>query len=109
MGGELFSGRPIGRMPPRTLVLALLVAAIFLLLLWPHPAAAGTYDVYACRLPDGSPAPTHGWTPFSDSTEQNTGTRDGCASGEGMTVLLPWAFDVSRLTAGWRFDTPVDT
>jgi hypothetical protein len=26
-------------------------------------ARAGTYDVYGCRLPDGSPIAALGWTP----------------------------------------------
>ena len=39
-----------------------LLVALLAVTLWPAAARAGTYDVYACRLPDGSGAPAGGWT-----------------------------------------------
>src|SRR5690349_4141202 len=49
------------RMPPRVLALAAFGFILLVLLLWPPRAGAGTYDVYSCRLTDGTPAPTNGW------------------------------------------------
>ncbi len=59
-------------MPPRLLAFAVFAT----LLLWPAHASAGTYDVYSCRLPDGTPAPTDGWHPFVDAGRQS-GLRAG--------------------------------
>ena len=42
---------------------ALLISAALAPLCTPGRAVAGTYDVHACRLPNGSAAPANGWTP----------------------------------------------
>jgi hypothetical protein len=41
---------------------ALAIAVVLAVLLVPAAAQAGTYDVHACRLPDGSAAPAGGWS-----------------------------------------------
>jgi hypothetical protein len=87
-----------------TLLLALLIA--------PTGARAGTYDVYSCRLPDGSPAPTFGWQSFANSPGASSGTAaatDECATGGGMTASLPpMNFDLGT-QAGWFFVAPANT
>jgi hypothetical protein len=52
-------------MPTRLLLVLLIVATLLALILWPTPAGAGTYDVYSCRLPDGTSIPANGWRPFT--------------------------------------------
>jgi hypothetical protein len=41
-----------------------IMAALVALAALPTMANAGRYDVYACTLPNGQPAPTDGWTGF---------------------------------------------
>ena len=55
MGGELLRDEPTrGQMPTRLLLVLLVLATLLALVLWPSAAGAGTYDVYSCRLPDGT-------------------------------------------------------
>jgi hypothetical protein len=53
------------RMPPRVLALAAFGYILLILLLWPPGAGAGTSVVSSCRLPDGTPAASSGWSPFN--------------------------------------------
>ena len=48
-------------------------------------ADAATYTVFACRKPDGSAAPTAGWT---TDLAGGTGTTDACATGGAMHAEL---------------------
>jgi hypothetical protein len=99
-------------MPPRYLLLALLLATLLALILFPPPAHAGTYDVYSCRLPDGSPAPTDGWTPFATrepEVDVAAEAVDRCASGEALIARLGFGFWRLGATAGWSFNAPRDT
>jgi hypothetical protein len=75
--------------------------------LTPAAAHAGTYDVYACRLPDGSPAPTDGWTSFATSTYEPATNELGnaCASGGALTARMPGGAP-SGGEVGWAFDPP---
>jgi hypothetical protein len=94
-------------MPPRYLLLALLLATLLALILFPPPAHAGTYDVYSCRLPDGSPAPTDGWTPFATrepEVDVAAEAVDRCASGEALIARLGFGFWRLGATAGWSFN-----
>ena len=71
-------------------------------------AAAGTYDVYGCRLPDGQPVASGGWSPYV--TGNGTTTSSGCAIGGGLTGRLDPASTVLRNSvAGWVFDAAPDT
>jgi hypothetical protein len=69
-------------------------------------ARAGEYHVYGCRMPDGTVAPTDGWTEAkvgsSDST-QNT-----CATGGSLVAALSdgSAHEVEVDRAGWMFSSP---
>jgi hypothetical protein len=87
----------------------LLVLAVLVPLISCASARAGTYDVYSCRLPNGSPAPANGWTPFATpAPEVVTMTRDGCATGGGLTVSLP-SNVIADTDAGWTFTPPPAT
>ena len=77
-------------------------------LLWCGSASAGTYDVYGCRLPDGSPAATDGWS--STATQDGTYAWNDCARRGGLTAGLDPAVQVANRTyAAWSFDAPSDT
>lgn len=39
---------------------------LFVTLVVPTDAQAAIYEVHACRLPSGAPAPAHGWTTTTD-------------------------------------------
>jgi hypothetical protein len=72
-------------------------------------ARAGTYDVYSCRLPNGSPAPTNGWTPFATPIpEVIVRTSDACGSGGGLIASIP-LLPPTGVDAGWRFTAPAGT
>lgn len=89
----------------------LLVLAVLAPLVVCASARAGTYDVYSCRLPDGSPAPAGGWTPFATQMPAFVSpatVANNCASGDGLVSTLP-SFVPSGVEAGWRFTTPPST
>src|SRR5689334_19182312 len=104
MGGEKFHAGP-------TSAMALII--LLLLLLLPSTAHAGTYDVYACRLPDGSPAPTRSWTPVEAYAGRGAhgSTSDTCATGGVLSAELPLSSSLASAGsgAGWRFDAPSGT
>src|SRR3954465_6254655 len=101
VGGEKFGrGTRRGYMRSRLLLLAVVVSLVVV-----APARAGTYDVYSCRLPDGSPAPAGGWVPFTgESIELGLSgiTGDTCGAGGGLAASLPSYVPVG-IDAGWRF------
>jgi hypothetical protein len=77
-------------------------------LLWAAEARAGTYDVYGCRLPDGTRAPTLGWTPVQFSPAGSTS--DSCRSGGHLVAALDASVTQSQLAiSGWEFNAPRDT
>src|SRR4051794_20015857 len=83
---------------PRLLLPALLALAVL------APAAnAGTYDVYGCRMPDGSPAPVSDWT------AQGANAHDMCGAGQGLPAELPPQQIYTNVSSGWRFTSPADT
>ena len=87
------------------------VLAVLVPLIVCAPARAGTYDVYSCRLPDGSPAPSSGWTSFgsaSDPTGLSSTAYNGCGSGGGLTATMPPYVPVG-VDAGWTFTPPAAT
>ena len=78
-------------MPSRIKLSAVLIAVGVTLLTGPS-AMAGTYDVYSCRLPDGAPAPTDGWSSWLSHPDvpwmvQNDCPRatDSCSGSSGWT------------------------
>lgn len=60
-------------------VVATLVAAA--------PVQAGTYTVYGCKKPDGTPAPADGWGVYGANTPA-VASADACASGGSVQVAL---------------------
>src|SRR5215218_3353946 len=101
MGGEVFGARPTrGHMPTRFLLVMLA------LLVWPSPAAAGTYDVYSCRLPVGTSIPANGWRPFAALGGETAGS---CADGGTLKAGVGLTSDSPGAEAGWVFDAPADT
>jgi hypothetical protein len=82
------------------------VVGVLLSLLGPAAAQAGTYDVYACRLPDGSAAPAGGWS----TNGLLAGSGHQVSSGCPLTVAIPTgAVHARGTTLGWRFDAVDDT
>jgi hypothetical protein len=83
-----------------------LVLAVLVPLVACATARAGTYDVYSCRLPDGSPAPTNGWSAFANpAPEIGVNTADACASGGTLNASLP-PFAPIGMEVGWVFTPP---
>jgi hypothetical protein len=68
-------------------------------------AVSGTYDIYSCAMPDGTPAPIDGWRPYQRG-------RGGSASNNcpvsGLRASLTGENDSGDQT-GWVFDTPAAT
>jgi hypothetical protein len=89
----------------------LIVLATLVSLIVVAPARAGTYDVYSCRLPDGSPAPTVGWAGF-DSENAELGlsatASNTCDGGGGLTASIP-SYEPVGMAAGWSFTAPPAT
>ncbi len=69
-------------------------------------AAARSYDVYGCRLPNGAATGTAGWEP--SGTSQGV-TNNGCAQGGFLFAGLADREVGDYEAAGWRFVAPVDT
>jgi hypothetical protein len=85
---------------------ATLIAAAALAL--PSTARAGVYDVYGCRLPDGTPIPADGWKPWV--TGDGGLAFDGCSGRGGLDAgFRPGALLGAGSSAGWVFDAPADT
>ena len=83
----------------------MLLAGAFLL--FAAPAHAGTYTVYACKKPDGTPAPADGWAPGEANTPHNVRTADGCAEGKPIRVELNAGVDHAGGTfADYGFAAP---
>jgi hypothetical protein len=77
------------------------------------PAAASVpYDVYGCRLPDGSAAPIEGWTPSGAALGVYVLDTCGLASLPPERRALSGRFSSGIATgsaAAWNFAAPVDT
>jgi hypothetical protein len=69
------------------------------------PAHAGTYDVWGCRLPDGSSAPINGWAPIEPN-----GSTDSCASTGGGLKAQPAVVGgaTPMEPPGWLFTAPAN-
>src|SRR3954471_14219028 len=106
VGGEKFGrGTRRGHMRALCLLLTLLTTLVAC-----ASARAGTYEVYSCRLPDGSPAPARGWVPFANASELGpVGTAaNECGGGGGLIASLP-PVALAGMDAGWRFASPPGT
>lgn len=85
------------------LALLATTAAIVGAVVAPAPIMAGTYKVYSCKTPNGSPAPTDGWSatghaPFSSF-------ENDCRAGGSMRVVLGGTSQTAGSSnVGWGFD-----
>ena len=71
-------------------------------------AMAGTYDVYGCRLPNGTPIPADGWAPHT--VHAGGDASNYCAPFGGLSAALHADIAVNHLAqAGWVFDSPPNT
>jgi hypothetical protein len=94
-------------MPTRWLFsLALLLATLTSAICVSPSLGAGIYDVYSCRLPDGSPAPIYGWTPFNT---RMASAQDHCAVGGAFEAALDSSSVPNGTSAGWILQAPPDT
>jgi hypothetical protein len=77
------------------------------------PASASVpYDVYGCRMPDGSPAPTEGWRPAGSSALAPVGEtcRDSSLAPELRAISARFAGPIAKgSTTSWSFFAPPDT
>src|SRR5262245_28942155 len=98
VGGEKVCGGPTGSQMRALFFLVTLLTTTLVC----APAQAGTYDVYSCRLPNGSPAPTNGWTPFATPADLGpVGTAtDDCDHGGSLIASLP-SVVLAGMDAGW--------
>lgn len=92
-----------------TLMLRSALAALACLLLAAGPAHAATdpvYTVYACHLPDGTPAPVDG---FTGSAGGDAVVENRCAQGGGLYIGLPDG-PISATSQGtWEYHAPAGT
>lgn len=77
-------------------------------------AQAGTYDVWSCQAPDGSPAPVvdagGGWVARTDSPNYGVNMSNACAEGGALTVDHGVIFpQVVPTYSTWRFTAPAGT
>ena len=100
------------QMPRRVQLLVALAAALQILFLSSPRAFAGTYDVYSCRLPDGTRIPASGWSGFGGTARSNQCTSTGGLTARFADAPILAAADVSPLSAtsgGWVFEAPSGT
>ncbi len=71
-------------------------------------AQAGEYHVYGCRMPDGSVAPTDGWS--SSMTGVSDYLEDGCKEGKALLAALGdgSVHAATTDTAAWEFKVPAE-
>jgi hypothetical protein len=83
------------------------------LLAVPAVAAARTYSVYTCRLPDGKPAAiadsASGWRASLRTATVNTHLDNRCPSGGGIDALMAGAGHDLGDGGAWRFLPPAGT
>jgi hypothetical protein len=70
------------------------------------PAHAGTYDVWGCRLPDGSPAPINGWAPSLNNGNGETKNLCGTPSGGITATVANIGASPGRDALSWTFTPP---
>lgn len=67
-------------------------------------AGANEYRVYACKLPDGRPAPADGWTPTGSAPY--AWFDDGCPAGGALRAgIAGEALPANASSVGWGFNS----
>jgi hypothetical protein len=84
-----------------------LVLALALIAAAPTGAQAGIYTVYACRTPDGAPAPADGWTASVVGVGMFAG--NGCPAGRLAAAADTSAVRPRGSQLILRFDAPPAT
>jgi len=76
----------------------------------PQAAQAAPYVLYSCKAPDGSPAPTDGWSASPVTTGDGMVFRNRCASGGSLRGVVDETKNHKRGDAiGFSFLAPPDT
>jgi hypothetical protein len=97
---------PLSRLARRSgRLLAVLAALGGPAVLAATPAQAGTYDVWSCRTPTGTPAATTGWAPGRNGADIDR-LADGCATGGPLVAGLTAALTHTQGTASQVFQAP---
>lgn len=86
-------------------IISVMLAALIASMAFAASASAGAYKVYSCQYPDGSAAPTDGWTSWaSTSPIWGSGILDNCATGGTLHALLTGTYTYTGGQAvEWRF------
>ncbi len=71
-------------------------------------AWAGSFHVYACRMPNGEVAPVDGWRESTSLSQTLDSTGNGCATGGGLVAALHsgHAHPANTDLATWSFNAP---
>jgi hypothetical protein len=93
---------------PSRIALLILLFTVLACAIWPPEAGAGSYDVHACRLPDGKPIPANGWRSFESAQAESVVTNT-CGVGGGLEAGFAGEGAPSGWEAGWSFFAPEGT
>jgi hypothetical protein len=85
-----------------------LLVALCAAMICPAVSSAGEYHVYSCRMPNGEPAPTDGWS--GSATGVSVHAEDTCAKGGALVAGLGEGVShvVGTDDATWTFSSPVN-
>jgi hypothetical protein len=94
---------------PAGLLLAVLAALVGLAVAGP-PASAATYEVFSCRGPQGTPAPTGAWAPATaPESAPKAVVTDSCPTGGALRAALSPNVDHAKGAATVTFTAPAGT
>src|SRR6185503_12154570 len=91
----------------RTACVAAGLALVALAGVMPAAADAGTFTIHSCKLPDGSPAATGGWTP--DSTSPFLPQIDDCSQGAGLRTQMQGVGISDGVERAWTWTAAPNT
>ena len=91
----------------RTACVAAGLALVALAGVMPAAADAGTFTIHSCKLPDGSPAATGGWT--KQTAAAGFLQADTCVAGESLRTEMEGLGMPVGSQRLWRWAAPADT
>jgi len=91
----------------RTACVAAGLALVALAGVMPAAADAGTFTIHSCKLPDGSPAATGGWTP--DGTSPFLPQIDDCSQGAGLRTQMQGVGISDGVERAWTWTAAPNT